>query len=109
MSRDPQQASQLFSQIDITAGAQGDTASQDHEHESEQIDLLHQILSALDRNNDLLEDIAASALANQRQRGDELQKWRQANPGLAKNCRYRRRDRQRRLKIELRKKKMEPR
>jgi hypothetical protein len=88
MSRDPQQASQLFSQIDITAGAQGDTASQDHEHESEQIDLLHQILSALDRNNDLLEDIAASALANQRQRGDELQKWRQANPGLAKNCRH---------------------
>ena len=80
MSRDPQQASQLFSQIDITAGSQGDNASQTREHESEQIDLLHQILSALDRNNDLLEDIAASALANQRQRGDELQKWRQANP-----------------------------
>ena len=45
-------------------------------------------MSALDRNNDLLEDIAVSALANQRQRGDELQKWRQANPGLAQNCRH---------------------
>ena len=88
MSRDPQQASQLFSQIDITAGAQGDNASQTREHESEQIELLHQILSALDRNNDLLEDIAVSALANQRQRGDELQKWRQANPELAQNCRH---------------------
>ncbi|MEC7500908.1 MAG: hypothetical protein VX970_04185 [Planctomycetota bacterium] len=88
MSRDPQQASQLFSQIDITAGTQGDNASEIREHESEQIDLLHQILAALDRNNDLLEDIAASALANQRQRGDELQKWRQANPGLAQSCRH---------------------
>ena len=48
MSRDPQQASQLFSQIDITAGSQGDNASQTREHESEQIDLLHQILSARD-------------------------------------------------------------
>ena len=66
MSRDPQQASQLFSQIDITAGAQGDISSETHEHDSEQTELLHQILSALDRNNDLLEDIAASALANQR-------------------------------------------
>ena len=54
MSRDPQQASQLFSQIDITAGAQGDNASQTRGHESEQVELLHQILSALDRNNDLL-------------------------------------------------------
>jgi hypothetical protein len=86
MSRDPQQASQLFSQIDITAGAQGDPSTKSHRHENEQIELLHQILTALDRNNDLLEDIAANALANQRQRGDELQKWRQANPGLAKSC-----------------------
>lgn len=86
MSRDPQQASPLFSQIDITASAQGESALRPHRHEHEQTELLHQILAALDRNNDLLEDVVANALANQRQRGDELQKWRQANPGLARNC-----------------------
>lgn len=86
MSRDPQQASQLFSQIDITASSQGDASMRSHRHENEQTELLHQILAALDRNNDLLEDVVANALANQRQRGDELQRWRQANPGLARNC-----------------------
>ena len=86
MSRDPQQASQLFTQIDITAGSQGESSSKSHEHAGEQTELLHQILAALDRNNELLEEVASNASANQRQRSDELQKWRQANPGLSEAC-----------------------
>ena len=86
MSRDPQQASQLFTQIDVTAGSQSDPSTKPHGHAGAQTELLHQILAALDRNNELLEELAASATANQRQRGEELRNWRRANPGLAESC-----------------------
>ncbi|NIP86444.1 MAG: hypothetical protein GTO03_13100 [Planctomycetales bacterium] len=48
--------------------------------------MLHQILAALDRNNDLLEELVANAGASQRQRAEELKNWRSANPGLAESC-----------------------
>ncbi|NIL96314.1 MAG: hypothetical protein GTO26_02965 [Planctomycetales bacterium] len=47
---------------------------------------MHQILTALDRNNDLLEELVANAGASQRQRAEELKNWRSANPGLAESC-----------------------
>ena len=44
-------------------------------------------LAALDRNNELLEEVVNNATANQRQRADELRQWRQANPSLSDACR----------------------
>ena len=85
MSRDPQQTSPLFTQIDITAGARG-TSSKSSGPTGEQTELLHQILAALDRNNDLLEELVANNTAAQRQRAEELKNWRTANPGLADSC-----------------------
>lgn len=87
MSRDPQQASELFTQIDITAGSQGGAPTKAHERDGQQTQLLHQILVALDRNNELLEELVSSTTATQRQRGRELRQWRKANPDLADACR----------------------
>jgi hypothetical protein len=86
MSRDPQQASALFTQIDISSSAQGEGASRNTGHHVEQTELLHQILSAMDRNNELMEEFIGNTTAGQRQRADELRNWRQANPGLADAC-----------------------
>ena len=49
----------------------------------EQIRLLHELLAAQNRNNELL----AETLAAQKQRTTELDRWKQANPRLARNCR----------------------
>jgi len=86
MARDPQPASDLFTQIDISAASQGDASSKVHGHAGHQTQLLHQILAALDRNNELLEEVVAHSTASQRQRADELRHWRKANPGLADAC-----------------------
>jgi hypothetical protein len=85
MSRDPQQASTLFTQIDIAPGTQG-SATKPTSQAGEQTELLHQILVALDRNNDLLEELVANATVTQRQRAEELKNWRAANPLLAEAC-----------------------
>jgi hypothetical protein len=86
MSRDPQPASALFTQIDISSGAAGDGSSRHSASHKEQTELLHQILAAMDRNNELLEELVSNSTAGQRQRIDELRNWRQANPGLADAC-----------------------
>ncbi len=85
MSRDPQQASPLFTQIDIGSQSRA-AASRSSTTDGEHTELLHQILAALDRNNDLLEELVANAGASQRQRAEELKNWRSANPGLAESC-----------------------
>jgi hypothetical protein len=45
------------------------------------------MLSAQDRTNELLEDLASTLAANQKQRASELQQWRNAHPALAIACR----------------------
>lgn len=86
MSRDPQPASALFTQIDISSAAAGDSSSRYSASHKEQTELLHQILAAMDRNNELLEELVSNSTAGQRQRGEELRNWRQANPALADAC-----------------------
>lgn len=88
MSQDPQQASPLFTQFDISAGTQEDeSTTHSGERASEQTELLHQILAAADRQTELLEELVASTGAAQRQRNNELNQWRRANPHLAASCR----------------------
>jgi len=48
---------------------------------------LREILAAQDRQNELLEELVNHFCSAQRQRANELGNWKQANPGLARNCR----------------------
>ena len=46
--------------------------------------LLREILSAQDRQNELLEELVSHLSGSQKQRANELGQWKQANPHLAK-------------------------
>lgn len=86
MSRESQRARPpLFSQIDVTPLPHaGSTGSR---QDAEQTRLLREILSAQDRQNELLEELVGQLGAAQKQRANELGQWKQANPHLAHNCR----------------------
>ena len=49
--------------------------------------LLRQILAAQDRSNEILEEVVNAIGASQRQRSNELNQWKKANPALSKACR----------------------
>lgn len=87
MTREPQPTTPVFTQIGIATGRHDATVTHPASHAGEQTELLHQILTAMDRNNELLEELVANASAAQRQRVTELNQWRQANPRLAESCR----------------------
>jgi len=87
MSHDSRSTPALFTQVDITAGAQLSGPSDSHESAAEQVSLLRNILAAQDRQNELLEELVNQLSAAQRQRATELGQWKQANPELARNCR----------------------
>lgn len=75
-------AASLFTQVDISAASTSDApAADDSAH------LLRQILVALDRQNELLEEMNTQFTAAQRQRAADLRQWKQANPQLARGCR----------------------
>jgi hypothetical protein len=83
MSQEPRAAASLFTQVDISAAASTDeTPSTDQNAR-----LLTQILAALDRQNELLEEMNSQFTASQRQRASELRQWKQAHPQLARGCR----------------------
>jgi hypothetical protein len=86
MSHEPQRTRPpMFSQIDVSQGAY--TAASSARQEVEQTRLLREILSAQDRQNELLEELVGHLAAGQKQRTTELGQWKQANPHLARNCR----------------------
>jgi hypothetical protein len=86
MSHEPQRTRPpMFSQIDVSQAAYPPaTASR---HEAEQTRLLRELLSAQDRQNELLEELVNHLGAAQKQRSTELGQWKQANPHLARSCR----------------------
>ncbi|MEX0867470.1 MAG: hypothetical protein WD030_08930 [Pirellulales bacterium] len=87
MSREPQSAAPLFTQIEISTASAGEATSRGRELACEQTHLLQQMLAAQDRQNELLEELVSQMSAAQRQRNNELQQWKQANPALAERCR----------------------
>lgn len=87
MSREPQSASPLFTQIEISTASGGESLSRGREPSCEQTHLLQQMLAAQDRQNELLEELVSQMSAAQRQRNHELHQWKQANPALAERCR----------------------
>lgn len=76
--------SSLFSQIDVPSAAYPTAGAR---QEAEQTRLLRDILSAQDRQNELMEELINQLGAGQKQRATELGQWKQANPRLARSCR----------------------
>lgn len=73
----------VFSQVDVSAGNAPETTGS----QSEQTELLREVLAAQDRSNEILEELVAVMATAQKQRAQELHQWRHANPGLANSCR----------------------
>jgi len=93
MTKDLRTTTSLFTQVDISAGATLDRTASGGSPEFEQARLLREILSAQDRQNELLEELVTQMgnVANQigmhhRQRQQELNNWKAAHPHLAKSC-----------------------
>jgi hypothetical protein len=86
MTQNPQSTSPLFTQVDITAASPVSPA-RGNQGADEQVGLLRNILSAQDRQNELLEELVTQLVSAQRQRVAELGQWKQANPELARACR----------------------
>lgn len=83
--QDRQSVTSLFTQVDISPNALSTpTPAAD---EVEQTRLLREILTAQDRQNELLEELVNQFSAAQKQRNQELGQWKSANPYLAQNCR----------------------
>lgn len=75
----------LFSQVDVTtSAARPQPVVPSHEEPTE---LLREMLAAQDRTNELLEELASTLAASQKQRANELYQWRNAHPALASACR----------------------
>ncbi len=49
--------------------------------------LLHQIVIGQQKQNQLLEQLVQASVNTQKQRANELQQWKEANPQLARSCR----------------------
>ena len=77
-------ASYLSSTVDISSAAptQGLRPARD-----EQVELLREVINAQDRTNELLEELLGSMATVQKQRTNELNQWRSANPALSQACR----------------------
>ena len=87
MTRQPRSRPPLYSQIDVSQGANASQTPVAGGGAGEQVRLLREMLSAQDRQNELLEELVANLSAAQRQRANELGQWKQANPALARKCR----------------------
>jgi hypothetical protein len=74
--------------IDVNQNAsEPKIANERSEQQSEITALLHQLVVGQDRNNELLEEVVEQMGASQRQRANELNQWKDANPLLARRCR----------------------
>jgi hypothetical protein len=87
MSQEPGPPPALFTQVDISAGAQVGRPREAGDATEVQLGLLRNMLAAQDRQNELLEELVNQFSAAQRQRNQELGQWKQANPELARSCR----------------------
>jgi hypothetical protein len=85
MSHNEPPTPSLFSQFEI--GSHDPLPPRPPGAADEQTRLLREILAALDRQSELLEELVSQVAANQRQRTTELGQWKEANPRLARDCR----------------------
>ena len=87
MSQEPRARQPFYSQIDVGPTGYPAPATNARGEQGEQTRLLRDILSAQDRQNELLEELIGHLNAQAKQKNVELGNWKQANPHLAKRCR----------------------
>lgn len=87
MTPDLRTPNQLFTQVDISTNNVAPQANTNGSPVSEQNNLLRDMLQAMDRQNELMEELISQVNTAQRQRMQELNQWKEANPWLSKNCR----------------------
>lgn len=85
MAKPDPQSSPFFTHIDVSAHANG--SKEDGGTAQEVVVLLQHLIAGQDRQNELLEDLISQTNAAQRQRANELNQWKEANPHLARRCR----------------------
>lgn len=86
MSEDRRSRPTLFSQIDVGPAPCIPPATPAAGNQ-ETVLLLRELVSAQDRQNELLEELVHHLSNAQRQRQTELGQWKQANPRLSRSCR----------------------
>ena len=88
MAQDPKQnpLSPMFS-IDVSASPSQDPAAQGNDTNALLISLMRQMISEQEKSNKLLAGLLEQAQNSQKQRGSDLQRWKDANPELAEQCR----------------------
>jgi hypothetical protein len=87
MTQNPQPIPPVF-HIDVSAtSARSSVPASQGLDSGETVHLLRQVVAGQERQNKLLEELVQMMTAVQRQRATELGQWRQANPGLARECR----------------------
>lgn len=78
----------IFSQFDISSGTVSSGGRQPVVGDlTETNRLLHDLVAAQHKSNELLVELLNQVSLQQRQRSAELKAWREANPQLAKECR----------------------
>lgn len=88
MGNDPSHFPPMFS-IDVSAepGSSSNRAVDSDDASEATVALLHQVVSAQQKQNQLLEQLVQATVNVQKQRTTELQQWKDANPQLANSCR----------------------
>ncbi|QDV22855.1 hypothetical protein [Aureliella helgolandensis] len=87
MGNDPSPFSPMFS-IDVSAEPRAAAGAVNASNATEAtVALLHQMVIAQQRQNQLLEQLVQATVNTQKQRTAELQQWKDANPKLANSCR----------------------
>ena len=80
-------APSLFPAVDVTPVPPSHTHHTTERVDYELIKLFRDLVTAQDRQNELLEELVSQMSAAQRQRNQELQQWKNANPDLSSKCR----------------------
>lgn len=83
MGHDPSHFSSF--RIDVSAEPSAPTKASNPTEAT--LALLHQIASSMQSQNELLEQLVQSTVNTQKQRAQELEQWKEANPDLAQRCR----------------------
>jgi hypothetical protein len=86
MPHDSQDISPVF-RIDVAQSASEPQVNHNQSSQDEMVALLHQLVVGQDRQNELMEEMLDNMQNSQRQRAQELNQWKEANPLLARRCR----------------------
>lgn len=87
MSHESQSRPPLYTQLDVSATTTARPPVPRDREDGRQTELLTAILSSLDRQNELMEELVGNLGRQQSQRNEEMNQWRAANPGLVRSCR----------------------